>query len=158
MDDARGDGCIIVGRVKIFHRRPDTDELFQNCAVAQLFTIMYIQQPLVMGNFADCKFLIVHGCMVGYSSLFLDFMVIPVVSVSQAAQQTILHSSTQASHRSRSLSDFTVHFDCPPELIAPKCPYLVSWFANFVQLCKSLAIKILLYTDDFDIDLSDNND
>ena len=34
--------CIIVGRVKIFHRRPDTDELFQNCAVAQLFTIMYI--------------------------------------------------------------------------------------------------------------------
>ena len=110
-----------------------------------------------MGNFAACEFLIVHGFMVGYSSLFLDFMVIPVVSVSQAAQQTILHSSIQASHRSRSLSDFTVHFDCPPELIAPKCPYLVSWFANFVQLCKSLAIKILLYTDDFDIDLSDNN-
>ena len=91
-----------------------------------------------MGNFADCKFLIVCpvGCMVGYTSLFLDFMVIPVVSVSQRAPQTILHSSIQASHRSRSLGDFefyTLQYTltmtyCPPELIAPLFDFMACEF------------------------------
>ena len=96
-----------------------------------------------MGNFADCKFLIVHGCMVGYTSLFLDFMVIPVVSVSQGAPQMILHSSIQASHRSRSpvTLNFTVQFDCPPELIAPKDPHLISWLANLVYNSAKITIN-----------------
>ena len=67
----------------------------------------YLQLPLVMGNFADCKISYsarLHGRL--YIILFHDFMVIPVVSVSQRAPQTILHSSIQASHRSRSLGDF----------------------------------------------------
>ena len=129
------------------------EDIFKS--VPQLFTIIYncplwwvILQTV---NFLLCR---LHGW------LYITFPWFHGNScrVSQSGRSTNDSSQFQSSFSQLKNSvtlNFTVHFDCPPELIASKYPHLISWLANLVYNSAKISQKILR-TDDFDIDLSYN--
>ena len=94
----------------------------------------YLQLPLVMGNFADCKISYsarLHGRL--YIILFHDFMVIPVVSVSQSVLHKQFFTVPLMLLVAQDLPMTLINLRCPPELIDLQCPHQFLWLANLVQ-------------------------